>query len=101
MLNLSEFDRHRIIEADWADTEADEKYLAEVSIYANNRNGLLADISRVLTERNISILRVNTRNSKQGLATLDVAFEVGGKEELTRVVDQIRRIESVVDIERV
>ena len=74
--------------------------MAEINIYANNRSGLLADISRVLTEKNIDILSVNTRTSKQGLATLDVSFEIGSKEELVHIVDKLRSIESIVDIER-
>ena len=74
--------------------------MAEIVIYANNRSGLLADISRALTEKNIDILSMNTRTSKQGLATLSASFEVGSRDELNRVIDKIRTIESVIDIER-
>ncbi len=74
--------------------------MAEIEIYANNRNGLLADISKTLTEKNINILSMNTRISKQGVATLQTAFEVESREELNRVIEKIRGIESVMDIER-
>ena len=101
MMNLPEIERARIIDAEWqAPEDAAEKYVAEIDIYANNRNGLLADITKALTERNISILSLNTRVSRQGLATLQTSFEVEGKDELNRVIDKIRGIESVVDIER-
>jgi len=101
MMNLPEVERARIIDAEWqAPENADEKYMAEIAIYANNRSGLLADISKALTERNIDILSMNTRVSKQGLATLQTAFQVESREELNRVVEKIRMIESVVDIER-
>lgn len=103
ILNLPEFDRARLIDADWQHTSENgnnEKYMAEICIYANNRNGLLADISKALTEKNIDILSVNTRTSKQGIATMAVAFETSGKEELNRVIEKIRNIESVIDIER-
>ncbi len=101
MMNLPEMERARIIDAEWQGPEdATEKYVAEIDIYANNRNGLLADITKALTEKNISILSLNTRISRQGLATMQVSFEVESKEELNRVIDKIRGIESVVDIER-
>ena len=101
MMNLPEIERARIIDAEWqAPEDTSEKYVAEIDIYANNRNGLLADITKALTEKNISILSLNTRISRQGLATMQVSFEVESKEELNRVIDKIRGIESVVDIER-
>ncbi len=102
ILSLPELERARLIDAEWQAPEdtAAEKYLAEIKIYANNRNGLLADISKALTEKNIDILSMNTRTNKQGMATLQTAFEISCREELNRVIEKIRGIESVIDIER-
>ena len=103
VINLPEIERDRLIDAEWEgspDEMNGEKYLAEIKIYANNRNGLLADISKALTEKNIDILSMNTRTSKQGLATLATTFEIGSRDELVRIIDKIRTIDSVIDIER-
>lgn len=101
VINLPEMERARLIEADWeAPEEGGEKYFAEIKIYANNRNGLLADISKALTEKEVDILSMNTRTNKQGLATMQTSFEVRSREELNRIIDKIRNVESVIDIER-
>ena len=100
ILNLPEPERERIIDAEWQQGHAQEKYTAEIIIYANNRNGLLADISKALTEKNIDIISMNTRTNKQGIATLQTTFEVRSREELRSIVDKIRGIDSVIDIER-
>ena len=100
ILNLPEPERERIIDAEWQQGDAQEKYTAEIIIYANNRNGLLADISKALTEKNIDIISMNTRTNKQGIATLQTTFEVRSREELRSIVDKIRGIDSVIDIER-
>ncbi len=101
IMNLPEIDRNRLIDAEWQQAEETSgKYQVEISIFANNRNGLLADISRALTEKDIDILALNTRVSKQGTATIMVSFEIGGREELQRIVDKISTIDSVIDIER-
>lgn len=103
VINLPEIERERLIDAEWEGSPYEvsgEKYMAEIKIYANNRNGLLADISKALTEKNIDILSMNTRTNKQGLATLATAFEISSREELIRVIDKIRSVESVIDIER-
>ena len=102
IINLSAEERARLIDAEWQDESIDGKgrYFAEITIYANNRNGLLADVSRALTEKNIDIQSMNTRTSKQGVATMNVAFEISSKEELNRVIDKLHNIESVLSIER-
>ena len=101
IINLPEMERARLIDAEWQpEEEHAEKYLAEIKIYANNRNGLLADISKALTEKNIDIMSMNTRTNRQGLATLQTTFEISDREELNRIIDKIRGIESVIDIER-
>ena len=102
VINLPEIERTRLIDAEWQlpDKASSEKYEAEIMIYANNRNGLLADISKSLTEKDINILSMNTRVNKQGLATLQTTFEISGRDELNRIIDKIRSIESVIDIER-
>ena len=103
VMNLSEIDRIRLIEADWQQDVKDstgEKYLSEITIYANNRNGLLADISKALTEKNINILSLNTRTNRQDVVTMATSFEITDKDELNRVIERIKNIESIIDIER-
>lgn len=103
IINLPDLERERLIDAEWeaaADEVTDGKYLADIRIFANNRNGLLADISRTLSEKNIDIISMNTRVNKQGLATLSTSFEISSREELIRIVDKLRAIDSVIDIER-
>ena len=43
---------------------------------------------------------MNVRTSKQGTATIDMTFDVNSKEELHALVEKIRQVESVIDIER-
>ncbi|MBQ1192851.1 MAG: bifunctional (p)ppGpp synthetase/guanosine-3',5'-bis(diphosphate) 3'-pyrophosphohydrolase [Lachnospiraceae bacterium] len=104
VMNLPEIERARLIEADWQNDEASqktgEKYLAEIQIFAHNRTGLLADISKIFTERDIDVQSINSRTSKQEIATISMTFLIGGKSELTKLVDKIRMIDSIIDIVR-
>ncbi len=102
MLSLPEIERSRLIDAEWEEETLEKggKYLVEIEIHANNRSGLLADISRILTEKEIDIRQLNTRISKQGIATMEVMFEIHSKDELQNIMDRLRSVESVVNIER-
>ena len=103
ILCLTDIERSRLIDAEWQPEVLDsknDKFLAEIVIYAQNRNGLLADITKTITEKNIDIRSMNTRTSKQGIATMATSFEIGSREELNAIIDKIRTIENVLDIER-
>ena len=102
VMNMSAEDRNRLIDAEWQVPahESCEHYMADINVFAYNRTGLIVDISKIFTERKIDILALNTRISKQGTATINICFEVRSKEELNSMVEKIRQIESVKDIER-
>ena len=101
ILNFPDSERARLIEAEWESTGSkEEKYGAEINIFANNRTGLIIDISRVFTEANVDVMFMNSRVNKKGLATINMGFDIHGKEELNRLVDKLRKIEGVTDIMR-
>ena len=102
IVNLQESERGRLIEAEWQEPDGSQKgqYVVEIRIFATNRTGLLVDISRIFTERKIDMSSVNSRTNKQGLATIVLEFQVSGKEELAYIVEKIRQVDSVIDIER-
>ena len=103
IISMPEIERARMIEAEWQqdkDKIINEKYLAEIKIYAENRSGLLADITRMFAEKKISLTSVHIRLTKQDMAIMDMSFEISSREELTAIIDKIRAIKSVIDIER-
>ncbi len=103
MIYLPEDEKGRLIDAEWQKSEAESTgttYSTEIKVYANNRIGLFVDISKVFTEKQIDIKSMNVRTSKQGKATISMSFDIHGVEELNRLIDKIRQIESVLDIER-
>ena len=103
VINLPQDERARLIDAEWQQPEggkSSEMYMAEIQIYGYNRTGLLVDISKVFTERQIDMKSLNCRISKQGMATFSLSFGIHGVDELNYIIEKIRQVESVVDIER-
>ena len=103
IINLSDMERERLIDAEWQHDEESGNsglYLAEIKVFCNNRTGLLVDITRAFTEREIDINAIHSKTSKQGIATIDISFNTKGKAELTSVIDKLRQIDSIIDIER-
>lgn len=103
IINLSDMERVRLIDAEWQQGVLEGSnglYLAGIKIYGHNRTGLLVDISRIFTERSIDINSIHSTTSKQGIATIEISFNTKGREELSSLIEKVRQVESVIDIER-
>ncbi|MBR2190320.1 MAG: bifunctional (p)ppGpp synthetase/guanosine-3',5'-bis(diphosphate) 3'-pyrophosphohydrolase [Eubacterium sp.] len=102
MINLPEMERNRLIEASWAEDQSSHegKYNTEIVIYAHNRVGILSDLSKIFTENDIDVLSINSRTSKNEIATITMAFQINSTDELNDIIAKIRQIDSIIDIER-
>ena len=104
IIQMPEMERARLIEVEWQQGAEEEAtggtYLAEISIFCNNRTGLLVDITKVFSERGIDIESINSRVNKKSVANITVSFQTRGKDEMTALLDKVRQIDSVFDIKR-
>ena len=103
VMNLPSDDRTRLIPAEWQefeDSKLEEKYQTELQIYAHNRTGLIFDIIKIFSENNITINNMNARTNKQDVSTINLVFDIKGREQLTSLIGKMRQIAGVIDIER-
>ena len=103
VMNLPSDDRTRLIPAEWQefeDAKLEEKYQTELQIFAHNRQGLIFDLIRIYSENNITINNMNARTNKQDISTINLVFDIKGREELNSLIGKLRQINGVIDIER-
>lgn len=105
VINLSNEERGRLINAEWdtqfAKGESNTSYLAELKVVANDRVGLIVEISRQLADDDISVKGFNVRTTKDTQAILNVTIEIKTKEQLERVVTRLKNLRDVTEVERV
>ena len=102
IIGIAESEKVRLIDAEWsADAvESGEKFYAEIKVFANDRKGILLDLTKLCTEANIAIRNVNSRTGKQGVLTIEIGFEVESKQELTTLINKISQISGVIEVKR-
>ena len=79
----------------------DASYLAEIRVIANDRTGLLLEISRHLADEDISVKGLNIRTTKDMTAIFNITMEIRTKDQLERVNKRLKGIKGIIDIERV
>lgn len=90
----------RFIDVDWAEG-TDAVYLVQVQIEALDRQGLLSDISRVLSEHGVNLLQGTMTTSKERVAKSAFVFEMADPRHLDKVLRELRKVEGVFDAYRV
>ena len=89
----------RLIAAAWSD--ATQTQPVTLNIVAIDRQGLVRDIGDLLASEKISIEMMHTTTDKaQSTATIDVRLAIDDVQHLTRLVQRIRRVGSVLAVRR-
>lgn len=97
--SLIEYDGDKVVEVSWG-TAKGASYIAEIRVKAEDRKGILLDITRVITEANLYLNSLNANSSKGNEAIISIKVKIDSVEQLKELMKKIRRLEGAVDVYR-
>ena len=89
----------RMIDVYWYN-EKKASYSVDIEIYANDRNGLLADIIKEIGNNKCKLIGINSKANKERIAMTELTVEVENLEELNKILKALRKIDSVYEVNR-
>lgn len=92
-------DSDRCLDAEW-DTEASDKFLANVTIRAVDRTGILSEITAMAKEANVGIQSLSAKSNTISDIFIYLTFEVVGKDELDKMIQKLKTINGILDVYR-
>ncbi|ELX8379410.1 GTP diphosphokinase [Providencia vermicola] len=100
---LAELQSHapeRLVDAVWGENYS-SGYSLVVRVVANDRSGLLRDITTILANEKVNVLGVSSRSDvKQQLATIDMTIEIYNLQVLARVLAKLNQLPDVIEAKR-
>jgi len=100
IINMEEEKRGRLIEADWGE-DLEKTYTVSIHIEAFDRQGLLRDVSKVLSDEKVDVIGVNTLSNKdEQTADMTITAEIGDLNQLGRVMDKVNQLQNVINVSR-
>ena len=91
----------RIIDVEWDESKPDIKYEASIKIFSKDRPYLLTDLVTVIAQYKANLTAVNiAANSENLTASASVSFTVTDIEHLETIMANLRKIDSVISVER-
>jgi len=96
-----ELDREeRFIEVSWGH-QTDQTYPVEIAVKAFDRQGLLQDITTILTTEHLNVTDVNTHTDKTTcIASMSLLVEVTDAMQLSRALTRIEHLSNVMEVAR-
>ena len=73
---------------------------SRITVVANDRVGLVYDITAIVTEARMPIVHSSARIMKNGDALFECTVSVSGKEQLEKLLERIKKVKGVISVER-
>lgn len=93
-------DEERIIDVSWAEEKINKSYNVELTVYANDREELLADVMRIAQQDNSKIIGVQAKSSKEKIVSIELTLEVKNLEQVNKIQRELGKIDSVYNVKR-
>ncbi|GAB94817.1 GTP pyrophosphokinase/guanosine-3',5'-bis (diphosphate) 3'-pyrophosphohydrolase, partial [Kineosphaera limosa NBRC 100340] len=90
----------RLIDVEWSPSAA-SLFLVQLQVEALDRNRLLSDVTRVISDHHVNILSATVTTSRDRVAISQFTFEMGDPSHLDHVINAVRRVDGVFDVYRV
>lgn len=101
LLDLKTHAPERVIDAMWGNTD-NTNYQLMMRIVANDRNGILRDITIILANEKVNLLGLSSRiDAKEQIVTIEVDMTMQDQETLARVLNKVSQLSDVIDAKRV
>ena len=89
----------RIIDVIW-DGQKESSYNVDITVFANDRDGLLADVIKVISSSDAQLIAVSAKANREKIAIIEITVEVKNINDLNKTLRELGKIDSVYDVKR-
>ena len=99
--NINEFvdNTNRLIDVEWYQSNKTE-YSVNIEILANDRNGLVADITGAVNDAKGKINAIMARLTQDRVVVVNIEIQLQDVDHLTKVLKALRKVDSVFEVRR-
>ncbi len=90
----------RLVEVEWA-SQPGSVFLVAIQVEALDRHRLLSDVTKALADERVNILSASVQTSRDRVAISRFTFELADPAHLGAVLQTVRNVDGVFDVERV
>ncbi len=96
---MDETEKARLIDVSW-ELNKEVSFVSNLKIVANDRTGVILDITNILATLKVSLKAINARATKDNIAIVEISLEVSDTEQLEKVINKLSAISGVIEVTR-
>ena len=100
LLRLQQAEQERLLEVDWSQN-TQNTYPVEILVHAYDRQGLLRDITEILSNERLNVMGVNTLTDRRThIADMTLSLDVHDVTQLSGVLAKVEQLPNVIEVRR-
>jgi len=97
---MVEADNPRLVDVSWRG-QSDRRYAVDIQVDAYDRQGLLRDITAILTNEKVNVIGLNTSTGMDDhMARMTLSVEITDVAQMSRLIDRLAGLRNVLDVKR-
>jgi GTP pyrophosphokinase len=100
MLNLPPDEMPRLIDVSWAETDQPMYFDAAIQIIADDRKGLVADISKICEDMDVNINGLNIKSKSDGILYMEIILAITSTSDILKLESRFRQVKNVSNVFR-
>ena len=97
---LKNMEPERIVKAEWINTGEKTTFPVTIEIIAEDKGGVFADITKVITNEGLSFVAINARRDRKGNAVATITVEISNHEQTNQLMNRLLTIPAVINVYR-
>jgi len=99
-LDTNTIDADRLVDVEWSGNK-ESTYAIKVQVVTDDKRGLLAELSAVLSTNNVNINHLDASATHEKQALFNFTLEIRDKEQLDEIMKKLSHINGVIEVRRV
>ena len=98
--SMSDEERQRFIEVEWDTEKQSRSFETDISLLAEDRKGLFADISKICEDMDVHITGVMGKSNSDNTAQFTITVQISNVNQIAQLIRRLKSMEGMIEIHR-
>ena len=100
LMSLSEEEKQRFIEVEWDVEKEFRSFETDITLLAEDRKGLFANISKICEDMDVHITGVMGKSNSDNTANITITVQISNVNQIAQLIRRLKSVEGMIEVHR-